>query len=61
MVILGLGGSFYAVHTWEIAKFGHLDYSHTLRLVIPSALILTLGVQTIFASFFGSLLGMARK
>jgi hypothetical protein len=35
--------------------------SHTLRLVIPGALSLTLGVQAIFSSFFLSVLGMRRR
>jgi hypothetical protein len=35
--------------------------SHTFRIVIPAALSLTLGVQTIFSSFFLSVLGMRRR
>ena len=31
---------------------------HTIRLVIPGALFLTLGAQTNFASFFMSVLGL---
>jgi len=37
------------------------DYSRTMRIVIPAALCLTLGAQTIFASFFLSVLGMRRR
>lgn len=61
LVLLGLGGSFYAVSIWSSSHFGPLDFSHTLRIVIPSALALTLGVQAIFSSFFLSVLGMRRK
>jgi hypothetical protein len=57
----GLGGSVYAVEVWSSQHFGPLDFSHTLRIVIPSALALTLGVQTVFASFFLSVLGMRRR
>jgi len=57
----GLGLSAYAVRVWSVQDFGPLDMSHTLRLVIPAALALTLGVQTIFASFFLSVLGMRRR
>jgi hypothetical protein len=32
-----------------------------MRIVIPAALCLTLGAQTIFTSFFLSVLGMRRK
>ena len=57
----GLAISLYAVGAWENKHFGALDYSHTMRLVIPAALFLTLGAQTIFASFFMSVLGLRRR
>lgn len=61
LAIAGFGLSLYAVSVWRAHKFGPLDMSETLRLVIPAALALTLGVQTIFASFFLSVLGMRRR
>ena len=57
----GLTISLYAVGAWGSRHFGPLDYSHTMRLVIPAALLLTLGAQTIFASFFMSVLGLRRR
>lgn len=57
----GLLTSVYAVGAWGSAHFGPLDYSHTMRLVIPASLSLILGVQTIFASFFMSVLGLRRR
>jgi glycosyltransferase involved in cell wall biosynthesis len=57
----GLGISVYAVDIWRTRHFGPLDYASTFRVVIPALLCLTLGVQTIFASFFLSVLGMRRK
>jgi hypothetical protein len=38
-----------------------LDYPRMMRIVIPAALFLTLGAQTIFASFFLSVLGLRRR
>jgi hypothetical protein len=38
--------------------FGVLDPRTTMREVIPAAVLLTLGVQTVFASFFLSILGI---
>jgi glycosyltransferase involved in cell wall biosynthesis len=61
LVILGLGTSVYAVSFWGTKHFGLLDYSHTMRVVIPAALFLILGVQTVFASFFLSVLGLRRR
>jgi glycosyltransferase involved in cell wall biosynthesis len=59
--VLGLAMSIYAVHLWSVRDFGPLDISHTLRLVIPAALCLTLGVQTVFSSFFLSILGLRHR
>jgi hypothetical protein len=59
--VIGLAISAYAVHMWSARHFGPLDISQTLRLVIPAALCLTLGVQTIFSSFFLSILGLRHR
>ena len=61
LTIAGLITSVYAVGAWGSKHFGALDYSHTMRLVIPAALFLALGAQTIFASFFMSVLGLRRR
>ncbi len=61
LMMLGLGASIYAVSGWGARHFGMLDYSRTMRIVIPAALFLTLGAQTTFASFFLSVLGLRRK
>ena len=61
LTITGFAISIYAVRVWETHQFGPLDMSRTLRIVIPAALSLTLGVQTIFSSFFLSVLGMRRR
>jgi len=61
LVLAGLGVSIFAVGFWQSRHFGQLDYARTMRLVIPAALFLTLGVQTVFASFFISVLGLRRR
>ena len=61
LTVAGLVTSAYAIGAWGSAHFGRLDYSHTMRMVIPAALALILGVQTIFASFFMSVLGLRRR
>jgi glycosyltransferase involved in cell wall biosynthesis len=61
LVILGLGTSVYALSLWGTKHFGLLDYSLTMRVVIPAVLFLILGVQTVFASFFLSVLGLRRR
>ncbi len=50
-----------AVNQWRAVSFGHLDYARTMRWVIPGATLTALGVQTVLASFFISILGMRRN
>jgi hypothetical protein len=61
MVIGGLGLSLYAVLFWREHSFGPLNPSSTLRMVIPAALLIELGIQTILSSFFLSVLGLRRR
>ena len=57
-LLAGMIGTVVAVLSWGAAGFGALDPSVTMREVIPAAVLLTLGVQTVFASFFLSILGI---
>ena len=47
-----------AVLGWQAVGFGALDPRVTMRQVIPAVVLLALGVQTVFASFFLSILGI---
>lgn len=47
-----------ALAIWGGTGFGPLHYRETLRLVIPASTMLILGVQTVFSSFFLSILGV---
>jgi hypothetical protein len=47
-----------AALTWKLHHFGALSYPESLRIMIPSVTSIMLGVQTIFSSFFLSLLGL---
>jgi glycosyltransferase involved in cell wall biosynthesis len=58
MFVLGVAGTVLAVLSWSAVGFGALDPRLTMREIIPAAVLLTLGVQTIFASFFLSILGI---
>lgn len=50
-----------ALRIWQSHDFGGLDPSQTMRLVIPSILLMALGTQIIFNSFFLSILGMRTR
>jgi glycosyltransferase involved in cell wall biosynthesis len=61
LMLLGVGGSIFAVSGWAKESFGALDIEHTLRIVMPSVFALTMGVQITFSSFFLSILGLRRR
>ncbi len=61
LMLSGLVLSAIALLTWGQKDFGTLDYRNTLRLVVPAATMLMVGVQTVLASFFISILGIARR
>ena len=61
LVLLGLGGSGYALKLWQSTAFGSLNPEQTMRIVIPSVTCLALGFQVVFSSFFLSVLGLKRR
>jgi hypothetical protein len=56
MAAVGLGFLAAAILKWRAARFGIISYPESLRLVIPAVTCVTLGVQTLFSSFFLSIL-----
>ena len=60
-LLFGLVLLLAAVNIWREAGYGSLDYSKTMRLVIPGATLTALGFQTVLSSFFVSILGMKRR
>lgn len=60
MVLIGLVALVAAVASWGAIGFGNLDPRQTMREVIPAVVLLALGIQTVFASFFISILSIDR-
>jgi glycosyltransferase involved in cell wall biosynthesis len=60
MVLTGFVALVLAVASWGSVGFGNLDPSLTMREVIPAVVLLALGTQTVFASFFISILSIDR-
>ncbi len=58
LMVLGMAALGAAVLSWHAAGFGALDPRVTMREVIPAVVSLSLGVQTVFASFFLSILSI---
>lgn len=56
LVVAGLVGTVIALTTWGETGFGNLDPRGTIRLVLPSATAIGLGVIGVFSGLFTSLL-----
>lgn len=59
-LLCGLAGALYSIVVWEEHAFGGLIPSEMMRLVIPAATALSIGLQIIFASFFAVMLGVKK-
>jgi glycosyltransferase involved in cell wall biosynthesis len=60
LILLGFGGSAWALGDWLATSFAELDPQRSLRIVVPSVVALTLGFQVVMSSFFLSILGLSR-
>lgn len=61
VLLIGVGLLLAAANQWRLTGFGDLDYTRTMRLVIPGTTLTALGFQTILSSFFLSILGLRRR
>ncbi len=61
LAVLGLAGAFATVWHWRAAGYGTLQAEATMRVFIPSMTLWMIGTQTVFASFFLSILGLRRR
>ena len=59
-IAAGAGLGLAAVWQWKGQAWGALDPRVTMRALVPAIVLLVLGVQTLFSSFFFSLLGLSR-
>jgi glycosyltransferase involved in cell wall biosynthesis len=61
LVTTGIGLNGWLVNTWYRHNLGPLDVQHTMRFALWALTTMVLGVQTLYGSFFLSMLGMVRK
>ena len=60
MVFLGVAAIVLAFLSWQRVGFERLNPRVTMRELIPASVLLVVGTQTIFSSFFLSILGLHR-
>jgi hypothetical protein len=56
--LAGLAGLIVSLLYWNGQKFSHLNYEHSLRLMIPSVTALIVSCQVVLGTFFLSILGI---
>jgi hypothetical protein len=56
--LAGLVGLIFSLTYWQSHAFGHLNYEHALRLMVPSVTALVLSCQLTLGTFFLSILGI---
>lgn len=59
LLLLGLGLGVRALSNWHSQGFGDLSPDAAMRIVIPSATSMLLGMQLIYSAFFLTLLGIS--
>jgi glycosyltransferase involved in cell wall biosynthesis len=59
--LAGLVGLIFSLIYWDGYSFGHLNYEHELRLMVPSVTALVLSCQLILGTFFLSILGIKQN
>ena len=58
LIVFGLMVAVISFARWRNVGFGALDGARTVRIAVPATIGLILGVQTIFASLFWSIIGI---
>ena len=61
MLVVGFAIAVYSLLNWGSNDFGALDTRDAIRVAVPAATLLVLGFETVMASFFLSVLGLARR
>jgi glycosyltransferase involved in cell wall biosynthesis len=61
LVVIGVALGLVAAYQWQLAKFGNLTPSFTIRIVACSVLFLLLGGQTLLGGFYFGLANLASE
>ncbi len=61
IALAGIAGIVAAIWIWRGTDFGGLDPSRMMRLVVPAATAVTVGVQVVFAGFLMSILALRTR
>jgi hypothetical protein len=57
----GVGLFLWAFLDWRAANFGGISYADNMRRIIPASILILMGIQNIFGSFFMGVLTLKRR
>jgi hypothetical protein len=58
VLALGVGLLLHSLWLWKQAGYGLLPYADNMRRLLPAVTLIVLSIQTVFSSFFMSVLGL---
>ncbi len=58
ILLLGVGLLLHGVWIWKRAGYGLLSYGDNMRRLLPAVTLIVVSIQTVFSSFFMSVLGL---
>jgi hypothetical protein len=58
ILALGLGLLVHSLWLWKRAGYGLLPYADNMRRLLPAVTLIVVSIQTVFSSFFMSVLGL---
>ena len=58
LLVLGLGLLLQSLWLWKRAGYGLLPYADNMRRLLPAVTLIVVSIQTVFSSFFLSVLGL---
>ena len=61
VAVLGLCGIWHSVRFWQANHYGNLDFERVMRMIVPSAVALVIGVQIVFGAFLADIIGLPVK
>ena len=61
IALLGVLGIWHSLRFWQANHFGNLDFETVMRMVVPSAVALVIGVQIVFGAFLADIIGLPTK
>ena len=58
---LGCAGIWHSFRFWQENHYGNLDFEQVMRMIVPSAVALVIGVQIVFGAFLADIIGLPVK